>query len=194
MTDIDTRIEMEIETEISLDCARARADEAADLLTRLRAAHDLAAFEFTRHVRIAPMEIPHSHPVLTLNTRWNAEPDRFLAMYLHEQMHWYLADHRPAEVRAAMSRLAECYPHVPSAAAEGARDDNSVRLHLLVNWLEVSALSTLIGQERAQSAVTPPPTYPWCYAAVRKDWTRLETLFRDLCLAPIPNARKLCAV
>ena len=44
--------------------------------------------EFTKHVRVAPTEIPHSHPVLTLNTQLY-NPDEILCLYLHEQMHWY---------------------------------------------------------------------------------------------------------
>lgn len=178
----------DIAIEISLEFARKRAAEAEALLMQIRNAHNLSQFEFTRKVRIAPWESPRSHPVLTLNTRWNEQPDRFLAMYLHEQMHWYLNEHRAQQAHEAQRRLSVLYPSAPGAIEEGALDDASVVLHLLVNWLELSALRSLIGKERALAAVTPPPVYPWCYATVLRDWDALGVLFENLGLTPIPNA------
>jgi len=43
---------------------------------------------FTKKVIIATGSIPHSHPVLTLNTR-DTEERRYLEMFVHEQLHWF---------------------------------------------------------------------------------------------------------
>jgi hypothetical protein len=57
----------------------------------------LRPFEYTNHLRVAPTEIPHSHPILTLNTAL-FDPNAILCEYLHEQMHWYLTKFKRADV------------------------------------------------------------------------------------------------
>jgi hypothetical protein len=76
---------------ISVDFAAVRdsAERVRGMLLDMRARFDLSPFEYTRQVRIAPTEIPHSHPVLTLNT-WVRDDLGLLLMYVHEQMHWYV--------------------------------------------------------------------------------------------------------
>jgi len=76
--------------DIELDHAEREAVRIRELLSALRARHDLARYEFTRHVRIVPAGPTHSHPILTLGTRFAENEDLLLSTYLHEQMHWYL--------------------------------------------------------------------------------------------------------
>src|SRR5215467_3302302 len=73
---------------IDLSVARARAEKIIECIKRLRENHDIRRFEYTKHLRVAPTETPHSHPILTLNTQLH-NPDEILCEYLHEQMHWY---------------------------------------------------------------------------------------------------------
>ncbi len=186
MTDIAIRVD--------LDKVKRQADATVQALRDLRLQFDLARFEFTRDVRIAPLEFPHSHPVLTLNTRVAGHPDALLAVYLHEQMHWYLAEHRAAETDSALSALNMAYPEAPRAADEpGARDDASVYLHLVINWLEVSALTACLGRARADQVVRCAPVYPWCYATVLRDWDGLEAILAGHGIAPLPDASALVA-
>ena len=77
------------ETHIDLSEAERASNGIKSMLLKLRGEHDLAPFEYTRKVRIAPGEIPHSHPVLTINTMVRDEQP-LLSLYLHEQMHWYV--------------------------------------------------------------------------------------------------------
>ena len=55
--------------EIDLAETQRAAELVRDLLRKLRSEHDLGRFEYTTRVRVAPGEIPHSHPVLTLNSK-----------------------------------------------------------------------------------------------------------------------------
>jgi hypothetical protein len=48
--------------------------------------------EFTKKVVVEEGAIPHSHPVLTLNTRTKDELS-ILQTLLHEQFHWYVKEH-----------------------------------------------------------------------------------------------------
>src|ERR1700744_4414365 len=74
--------------EIDLSLSKAKAEKIIECIKRWRERHDIRRFEYTGHLRVAPNEIPHSHPVLTLNTQLY-NPEEILCEYLHEQMHWY---------------------------------------------------------------------------------------------------------
>ena len=56
------------ETHIDLGETERAAINIKSMLLKLRGDYDLAPLEYTRKVRIAPGEVPRSHPVLTLNT------------------------------------------------------------------------------------------------------------------------------
>ena len=79
--------------EIDLSTVQARAGSARRLLHELRQRYDLSPWEYTASVRLAPLEIPHSHPVLTLNSRYaegaSRDEDAFLATYLHLVVNWF---------------------------------------------------------------------------------------------------------
>lgn len=48
--------------------------------------------EFTTTVLVEKGAIPHSHPILTLNTR-NKDSKLILKTLIHEQFHWYAQEH-----------------------------------------------------------------------------------------------------
>src|SRR5579871_5038825 len=119
--------------EIDLTAARRSAERVRDMLIALRQRFDLSPFEYCKRIRISPTEIPYSHPRITLNSFVSSDIG-LLAMYLHEQMHWYatLFEHTyPAQWRRLFERLRERYPDVPGAEAGGANDEFSTYLHLL---------------------------------------------------------------
>ena len=60
---------------VDLTTAQLAAEKVRDCLLDWGRRHDLSAFEYTRQVRIAPLERPHSHPV-TINTQL-FNPDEF---------------------------------------------------------------------------------------------------------------------
>lgn len=139
--------------EVEIVTAGLGANEEA-VATELRAlfrTFDLSPYLFTRKIRIARGEIPHSHPVLTLNTRHRG--DRLLSVFLHEQIHWFVAARPAAEARAcaACERL---FPDLPVAPPDGAGDRRSTCLHVVINRLEHRALATLVGEERALAVTT----------------------------------------
>jgi len=79
----------DLEITLDLETVRRSAERVRDMLTGLRRRFDLSGFEYSTRVRIAPLEIPHSHPVITLNT-FASDELGVLSTYLHEQMHWYV--------------------------------------------------------------------------------------------------------
>ena len=183
--------------EIGLDFTAVQhgAERVRDLLRDIRTRFDLARFEYSKQVRIAPTEIPHSHPRITLNS-WVHDDLGLLAMYLHEQMHWYVTwyshVHAP-QWQHLFEQLRERYPAVPTVEAGGAHDEFSTYLHLLVNWLEIEAVSQFIDRGRVESHVRALHFYRWIYQTVLDDWEPLGALYRQQGLLPVRLATRMSA-
>ena len=174
--------------------AQGNAEQASALLQKLRERFDLAQFEFTKEIRIAPDEVPHSHPVLTLNAFLLDNENMFLSTYLHEQIHWYLTDHRAMELSRAIEILQQRYPDVPSPESERARDEYSIYLHLVVNWLQIEATGKVIGRGETLRLFDEPFVYRWIYGAVIRDWRSIGGLLSESGISPMPDARSLSTI
>ena len=146
---------------------QAVRDELRDLVRR----YDLSRWRFTGQVLIEQGVIPHSHPVLTLNTR--ASGDSLVAAYLHEQLHWLLAArHADPRMTAARRQLESRYPDPPGRENGGAADAESTLLHLLLGALQIDALNAVIGTSRTQAVIQSlidTRIYPWAYQTVTHD-------------------------
>ena len=154
----------DLEVVLDLDFAQRNAERARDRLLDLRRRFDLSQFEYTRRVRIAPLEIPHSHPTLTLNG-FARDDLALLTTYLHEQMQWYVTWYSHVEAprwQEIWRVLRARYLDVPAGKPEGAADEFSVYLHLIVNWLEVDIASQFIGRGRVIAHVRALPFIAGC--------------------------------
>jgi hypothetical protein len=181
--------------DISLDLAAVHeaAERVRGMLLDMRERFDLSSFEYTSKVRIAPLEIPHSHPVLTLNT-WVRDDLGLLLMYVHEQMHWYVTwyshAHAP-EWDKLLCRLRERYPKVPVGGRDGGSDEYSSYLHLIVNWCEVDVAARFLSPDEVAARARELPFYRWIYETVIDDGQALATLFADHGLVPIRSAMSM---
>lgn len=139
------------------------------LLKALRAAHNLENWEFTDKVHIDKTSIPHSHPVLTLHARHGhkSQKDRLLSTYLHEQIHW-LVDENIESTKVAIASLKKLFPEVPVGYPEGARNKHSTYLHLIVCYLELTALADYLSEERVTAVLKfwQNDHYTWVYRQV----------------------------
>jgi len=175
--------------------AQRSAEAVRDLLLRLRKQFDLAPFEYCRSVRIAPLEIPYSHPEITLGT-WADDELSLLASYLHEQMHWYVSWYshvRREQWRDIFGNLRWRYPQVPACGPEGAPDEYSTYLHLVVNWLEIEVTSRFFDRERVIAHAGALPYYRWIYRIVIDDWQPLGALYAARGLVPVWPATGMSA-
>ena len=68
-----------VRIDIDLGEAEREAERIRTWLAALRRRHDLARFEYTRHVRIVPAGATYSHPILTLGTRFTETEDLLLS-------------------------------------------------------------------------------------------------------------------
>lgn len=180
--------------DIDLGRAEREAERVRNLLAALRQRHDLVRYEYTRIVQIVPAGPTHSHPILTLGTRFAESEDHLLATYLHEQMHWYLwrlggPDHDP--VAPFFDELVRRYPKAPIRLPEGARSYEQTYLHLVVCWLELAATTELIGEERAHALCDTQWGYRWVYRTIRRDREPLGELLTQNGIWPMRTPAEL---
>lgn len=149
---------------------------AKDLLTHQINKYDLSKYAFTTKVFIQSGVIPHSHPVLTLNTRLINKPNFFLSTYLHEQLHWFFADKSKEDhVRQFVQKMKSYYPDAPVGGSNGgARNKYSTYLHLGLNLLEFDALKNFIGNRKAERVFQNKKVYKWINATVLKDYLKIR--------------------
>ena len=104
---------------------------------------NLGPYLFTRKIVVARHAVPHSHPILTLNTRWVENPDRILAQLLHEEWHWWAAAH-PLMTTLVIKTFQAHYPNLPIMPPAGANGLKSTYLHILVCALEYFSMAVLL--------------------------------------------------
>ncbi|MCK1514737.1 hypothetical protein IVB22_19660 [Bradyrhizobium sp. 190] len=93
-------------------------------------------------------------------------------------MHWYTERLGCAGPESSLiGELKRRYPAAPVGFPEGANDEYSTYLHLLVNWLEIEAASQFLTHERAEETARRKHYYRWIYRTVLDDWSELEELF-----------------
>ncbi|MEQ9097633.1 MAG: hypothetical protein RIF36_15780 [Imperialibacter sp.] len=153
-----------------------REKATARLLQEVLSDYDLSQWVFTRQVVIEQMAIPHSHPVLTLNTRSSDKTD-ILDTFVHEQLHWYV-DKKPDAEKAAIDAFKKKYKEVPYQNAAGARDEYSTYLHLIVCYLEYRSMAMLIGENDAKQLMWNQTHYTWIYNKVIEDTAYLSKVLR----------------
>jgi hypothetical protein len=157
-----------IKVELKHDSLREQQTKVQ--LEKLFASYDLHKYTFTHEVVIDEKAIPHSHPVLTLHTRHLDSDDELLSTYVHEQLHWYLEEHRK-QTESAEAELRKIYPKVPVGYPDGAQDEESTYLHLIDCYLEMQADRQLLGVDRTADLMKfwAGDHYKWVYKTVIQD-------------------------
>ena len=140
----------------------------------------MSKYYFTKKVHVQSYVIPHSHPILTLNTRQIDEPDRYLALFLHEQIHWMLdAVERKEKVNNFIKKMKIKYLTVPSRELGGASDAESTYLHLALCFYELEELTKLIGKEKAEKIFSTENIYSWVRKQILQNRVSIEKALRD---------------
>jgi hypothetical protein len=139
------------ELNISLKHGSPIEQRKKEQIEKLAAQYDLGRFTVTRDIRIEEGARSHSKPVLTLNCRYLRDDDLALSVYLHEQGHWVLGEHR-REIRDLYRDLKRAFPGLPTQPPAGSGGERDSYLHLAVILLEWQALEEVIGVKRARAA------------------------------------------
>jgi len=128
---------------------------------------------FTDHIMIESGVIPHSHPVLTLNTRTN-DPLVILKTFVHEQFHWYAAASPLYAV--AITNLKLNYPEIKDANADPAKAD-TFYTHLIVCWNTRNYLKGILDPkdlEKVYAEATKANIWPLTEKFVAENFDKLQ--------------------
>lgn len=153
-----------------------REAKVKEQLERLFKEYDLEKYLFTKDVVISSFTRPTSHPILTINTKNLNNDDTALSAFLHEQFHWFEELYQK-EIEKVVEELRKIYPDVPVGGEEGAKDEYSTYMHLVVCFLEYEELKKLIGENRARKVLENPFGYKWIYRKVLEDNKKLRKIF-----------------
>lgn len=155
-------------------------------LERLMKTYDLSKWIATRSIVIDEKTgIPHSHPVLTLNTRHIKDDELLVSTFVHEQMHWFVIEDG-RDLNGALEELRKMFPTAPVKGPEGARDERSTYLHIAVCYLEYRALRELMGELKAKQVMEFWATdhYTWIYKTVLERTRDIGTILFKYKLVP----------
>ncbi|MFN7455553.1 MAG: hypothetical protein ACK5RO_12965, partial [Pseudobdellovibrionaceae bacterium] len=144
---------------ITLGSGNPNEEKAKQLIGNFEKKFDLSPYIFTKEIIIKSKVIPHSHPILTLNTRQIDEPDRYLSLLLHEQIHWFFSGTREAKTKKFIEKIKLKYPKVPNRENGGANDDESTYLHFAVCYYELEALTRYLGKQKAEEIFKTADVY-----------------------------------
>lgn len=164
--------------QISLKANTEKENQKKIQLERLLKQYRLSKWIFTNRVLIDEQtRIPHSHPVLTLNTNQLDDDLAALSTFIHEQIHWF-EEANPKQRDKAIEELKTIYPEAPSGPPEGARDQYSTYLHLIVCYLEYQGMKELVGSEKAKLVmeISSKRFYRWIYRTVLSDESKLKAV------------------
>lgn len=133
---------------------------------KLARTYDLESFLYTRHIVINPRVPVHSHPVLTIDTRFVKDRDKLLSQLLHEELHWWM-EQNLHKVQVAMPEFKSNFKDTPKI--KGSKDPNSTYRHLIICWMEYMAITKYLGEDTAKKNLNyfiSQNRYPWIYKKV----------------------------
>jgi hypothetical protein len=179
----------QVGVDIALKTGSSAEAQTREQLQRLLRTYDLSQWTFTKSIVIDERAIPHSHPVLTLSTRHLRDDELLLSTVVHEQLHWFLVQ-RQKDTDAAIKELRTMFPTVPARPPEGAQDDQSTYLHLLVCYLEYRADQRLLGELKTRQVMEFWATdhYTWVYRTVLERTRDIAAILTKDKLIPSPSA------
>lgn len=148
------------EVDIQLHTGNESEKKGKQLIQDYLKKYDLEKYIFTKKIIIQSRVIPHSHPILTLNTRQIDQPDRYFSTFIHEQIHWFFHD-RTKQTDQFIEDMKKHFPKIPDGNNGGAKDAISTYLHLGVCYYEFLALSHYIGEEKAKRIFETGDIYSW---------------------------------
>ena len=110
----------------------------------------------TNKVVIENGVIPHSHPVLTMNTRVD-DPLELLSTLIHEQLHWFAQEHPKYD--EAIEYLKEHYEDNGECNKSGTYP-NSFWEHIIVCWNTRNVLQDILAKEEVEHIYDQWQPYP----------------------------------
>ncbi len=125
---------------------------------------------FTHEVLIETGSIPHSHPVLTLNTR-NTNELMVLQTFIHEQFHWFAVLNKKYD--ECIEFLKKNYIDLGDCNKTG-KYPNSFWEHLIVCWNTRNFLQNNVSKTDTDFIYTQWQAYPLTEKYVEENFEKLK--------------------
>ena len=155
-------------------------------LEHLMQVYDLAPLLYTLDIQIQSQVVPHSHPILTLNTRYAEQPNKLLSVFVHEQLHWW-GEKNKAEMNKAIEEIKILFPNLPKEGI--AKDANSTYLHLVICFLEYKTMIHFLKKKEANKIlkdfIQKDKIYPWINTQVYLKYKSIDAIIKKHKLSPI---------
>ena len=147
-------------------------------LEELLAQYDVSKWIFTKSILIEEGAIPYCCP-LTLSTAFLSYDYINLSTFIHEQLEMFVSTKDP-QMNQAMIELRALYPKVPtdSTGTQSDRTEAGTYKHLVLCYLEFSAMKKLAGEEAARSTMERMGHYIWVYETVLADSDKIDSIVR----------------
>ena len=153
-------------------------------LLHLAQVYELSPFLYTKRVQLQTNAVPHSHPVILLNTKYAEQPKKLLSVFLHEQMQWWFTQHG-FRATMAVKDLSKIYPKAPVAKNSTV---NATYIRLMVCYLEYRALAHYLGEKEARAIIltlkTKDKLHPWSYTQALNKNTPIKKVLMQRDLIP----------
>jgi hypothetical protein len=156
-------------------------------LEHLLQIYDLSPYLLTLDIQIQSQALPHSHPVLTLNTRFAEQPNKLLATFIHEQLHWWVLS-KTKELNQPIEEIKAILPTLPKE--ELGSDVNSAYLETIICFLEYKTMIQLVNKKEANKIlkdfINTDKVYPWINTQMYLKFKAIEAILNKHKLGVIP--------
>ena len=156
-------------------------------LEHLLQIYDLSPYLLTLEIQIQSQVPPHAHPVLTLNTRFAEQPNKLLAAFIHEQLHWWSMS-KKKELDKAIEEIKTILPTLPKE--EIGSDVNSAYFETIICLLEYKTMIQLVNKKEANKVlkdfINTDKVYPWINTQMYLKFKAIEAILNKHKLSVIP--------
>lgn len=154
-------------------------------LEQLLQVYDLVPLLFTYDIHIESRVKSHSHPILTLNTRYAEHPKKLLSVFLHEQLHWWAVKNKIA-MSKAMAEIKMLFPKLPPQIP--VKDAPSTYQHFIICFLEYQTMIHYLQKREANRVlkdfIQKDKIYPWINTQMYLKYKAIETIIKKYKLSP----------
>jgi hypothetical protein len=167
--------------------ARELEQQTREQLQKVLSEYNVSPWIYKRRVKIDASSVGESGSyMITLSTQHVDDDLGLLSEFIHEQIHRITYEKRLAERNAAIKELKSLYPDAPAEKPEGGPNEFVTYMHLVINWLELDAMTELVGEETARRLAAEEPHYTWINKRILEDTDQIGSVLakHDLLITP----------
>ena len=156
-------------------------------LEQLLQVYDLRPYLLTLDIQIQSQAYPQTQPILTLSTRFAEQPNKLLAVFIHEQLHWW-AKTNSKEIEKAIAEIKNLLPTIPEK--ELGTDLNLAYGETIICFFEYKTMIQLLNRKEANKIlrdfINIDKVNPWINTQVYLKFKAIEAVLKKHKISLIP--------